>query len=250
MTRIIPRLVGAFTIITLLALPAGALEMEVEGRISSSGEGSGGVTLEGRGWIGLASMLYEEDIMSLGNFGAGIPWGEAGSFELRGILKELESPSLNRKIQEMGEYYPRLIRGRQAGPRKGILISIPDRTWGLMGWGRDESLSLGVWLRCHPARRFTLSLGGITQELPGLTEEEWILEEPRMVSSRRTSLGLQLQLALPSWDASLGLYSSGEGRIRRGAGFAGGPSTGDPGRRRLSRGVFPHPGLGPPRERG
>ena len=183
--------------------------MEIQARGSTSAEGGAGVVLEGKWWTLFGFLSLKDGKVSLENFGMEIPWGGVGSWELRGILKELERPSLSRNPQEYQVFFPRMVKGRHPESRWGIMAASSSRTWGTLGWIRRERPSLGGWVRWAWMERMFLSLGGLFQEIEAADKEGWLLEEPSMISPWRTALGLEFYLDSPSWEASLGGYCTG-----------------------------------------
>jgi hypothetical protein len=171
---------------------------------------SGRIRLVHDGWelLGAVAGAVDEGVPELGNFLLKTPWGGVGSLTPRGILKELETPSLSRAPQSPGQPGPGFDTSFEGSPRRGFLLGSPEGSAGLAGWTWQERQNLGFWYGNRGLPGNSWGAGLLLREGEIRYSTEWLEEKPLALSSWLVSAGWWGHLRIPWLRGGAGLFWS------------------------------------------
>ena len=142
-------------------------------------------------WDFLGAISWVEDGQEFvpGNLLLRGPWGGVGSIVPRGILKELDAPSLSRAPQPPGHRAPVFDTSFDGSPRRGIILWPAGGSGGASVWSFQDRQAGGLWYEKHPGSRPAswgtgiLLRGGAVKESKGWLQEAPLLSSPWFVSA-------------------------------------------------------------------
>jgi len=169
---------------------------------------SGRIRILCHGWelLGAAERAGDENGPELGNLLLQTPWGGVGSLITRGILKELETPSLSRAPQTPGQSGPGFDTSFKGSPRRGFILGSPGGPGGVAVWSYQERQNLGVWYENRGLPGNSWGAGLLLREGKTNFSTDWLEETPSSLSPWLVSTGLWGHLRFPLVRGGAGVF--------------------------------------------